>query len=50
MRFSEFDFDVITTPPSPANSPPKQGDSSPAPDRRRAEPEPVEPPDDKTPR
>ncbi len=50
MRFSEFDFDVITTPASPAKPPPKQSETDPARERRRGEREPAEPPDDKTPR
>jgi hypothetical protein len=49
MRFSEFDFDVITTPAEQAKPVPKLGEADPAPEQR-GEREPGEPVDDNTPR
>jgi hypothetical protein len=48
MRFSEFDFDVITSPADPPKPPPKRGETDPVPEQRRGEHEPTEPPDSKT--
>jgi hypothetical protein len=48
MRFSEFDFDVITTPADPPKPPPKQDETDAAPERRHGEHEPAQPPDGKT--
>jgi len=50
MRFSEFDFDVITSPADPPKPPTKRGEADPVPERRRDQREPAEPLDDKTPR
>jgi hypothetical protein len=49
MRFSEFDFDVITSPADPPKPPPKRGEADPVPERRRDERKPAERPDGKTP-
>ena len=49
MRFSEFDFDVITSPADPPKPPPKRGEPDPVPERRRDERESAEPPDGNTP-
>jgi hypothetical protein len=46
MRFSEFDFDVITTPADPPKPTPQRDETVPPPERRR---EPTEPPDGNTP-
>lgn len=48
MRFSEFDFDVITSPADPPKPPPKRGEADPVPERRRDECELAAPPDSKT--